>query len=213
MSKSMKYLLSVLCVSLVGICQAAERLNVSALPISNRLIQGEMVLANGEALKFTVLEGKLLTVQGPEVGSFALSGEILSEEPAQVRFTVFEIQEFGPGRQGLKQVEQIEVRGKETMAAVVVDLPAIQVSGIHESPKVTQDDVLQFRQAKMNSLAGIETKEKTQLSDSTLETLGGDCCVTCGSTTACGCAVSMSCGSCCAPGCCSSGNPYISNRD
>lgn len=33
----------------------------------------------------------------------------------------------------------------------------------------------------------------------------GSCCVTCGSTTACDCSVSMSCGTCCAGDCCTPG--------
>lgn len=38
----------------------------------------------------------------------------------------------------------------------------------------------------------------------------GGCCVTCGNTTVCDCAVSMSCGSCCVGGCCGSTDVGVS---
>ncbi len=89
--RSIKFVLLAFCLIAASPCLAAEKPNVTALPISNRLIQGEMTLANGELLKFKALEGTLVTVQGPDVGSFAISGEIVDEGARQVRFTVFEI--------------------------------------------------------------------------------------------------------------------------
>ena len=42
---------------------------------------------------------------------------------------------------------------------------------------------------------------------------GNSCCVTCGNTTACGCAVTMSCGSCCVSPCCGSGSVTLPTGD
>ncbi|HYW06477.1 MAG TPA: hypothetical protein VE913_05955, partial [Longimicrobium sp.] len=51
-------------------------------------------------------------------------------------------------------------------------------------------------------LASLQTSGLTRL------TFDGECCVTCGNITVCGCAVSgMPCGSCCSDGCCKPKQP------
>lgn len=66
--------------------------------------------------------------------------------------------------------------------------------------------IVEIRQLPRSNLAGGPTKVDpgigiTTLHDSLLQK-EHRCCVTCGETTACGCAVSMDCGSCCSGPCC-----------
>ena len=80
----------------------------------------------------------------------------------------------------------------------------IAANRIEKSDKVTQAEVQAFRQATLGSVTG-ETASASSQSTASIPDVDGTCCVTCGSTTACACAVSMSCGSCCADTCCPGG--------
>lgn len=195
---------TLLVLGLPAVSKGAEKPNVFSLPISNRTIQGEIALGGGELVKFTSLEGSLVTLEGPDVGSLAISGEILDEASSHVRFTVFEIQQFGQGLHGLKQIEQFEVRDKAPGAATQAGFQTITANRIEKSDKVSQAQIEAFRQATLDSVAGGASSAAPETSG-LIPDIDGTCCVTCGSTTACACAVSMSCGSCCADQCCPGG--------
>jgi hypothetical protein len=203
MSRMMLVRAILLVLGLSEVCQAAEKPAVFALPISNRTIHGEILLGNGQTLKFTSLEGSLVTVQGPEVGSLAVAGEIVDEASTHVRFTVFEIQDFGPGLQGLRQLEQVDVLDKSPAATGQAGFQTITASRIDTSSKVSQADVAVFREA---TLAWVTGGESASEPSALVPDLNGTCCVTCLNTTACGCTVSLPCGSCCADVCCPGGS-------
>jgi hypothetical protein len=191
---------SLLVLTLAGVSKAAEKPNVFSLPISNRLIQGEISLPGGEEVKFTSLEGSLVTVQGPEIGAFAISGEILDEATTHVRFTVFEIQDFGGGNQGLKQLDQFEVRDRTPGTSSQANFQTIVANRIDKNHKVSLEDIAAFRQATFASISGRSTAVNEP--ESLNLQVDGTCCVTCFGITACGCTVTLSCGSCCSDICC-----------
>jgi hypothetical protein len=117
------------------ICSAAGKPNVSTVPISNRLIQGEIRIPGGEVVKFTTQEGGLVSVQGEDGIFFGVAGEILDVETGHVRFTVFEIEEHGPGLHGLKEVAKVEVRDQQPMRVPQIGIEALFVSRI-EAAKI-----------------------------------------------------------------------------
>ncbi len=179
---------------------AAEKPNVSAAPISNRLLEGQIELADGETIGFKTLEGTLVTVESPSTGSIAISGEVLDEATRQVRFVVFRVDSYGPGLQGLTQLDVIEVRDGMASSVRAVALAGLKVTGIQERSAVAENQNGDRRQG--SDLQNGCTQPK---SASAIEDEENICCVRCGNVTACGCRVTMSCGSCCAGSCCSGG--------
>lgn len=194
---------------------AAEKPNVTAPPISNRLLEGEIELIDGETIGFKALEGTLITIQSPSTGALALSGEILDENSRQVRFVMFRIDSYGPGLQGLTQIETLEVRDGLTSSMRSLALDGLKVSGIKRSDRVTEADVKAYREHLFGrATGGGEALESgPPASTSSFEDVESTCCVNCGSVTACGCKVTMSCGSCCAGACCSGTGPIRDTRD
>lgn len=194
---------------------AAEKPNVSAPPISNRLLEGEIELVDGETISFKALEGSLVTIQSPSTGPIALSGEILDENSRQVRFVVFRVETYGPRLQGLTQIDTIEVRDGLASSLRSLALEGLKVKGIHRSDRVSEADVKAYRERLLGpAIGGKATDGAPPISSAGVEEVDNTCCVTCGSVTACGCSVSMSCGSCCAGPCCSgNGVPIRQTRD
>lgn len=181
----------------------AQKPGVYSVPSSNRIIEGEISRADGKVVKFGVLEGGLLTFESTEGGSVAISGEIVDEGSRDVRFSVFEIESFGPGLQGLKRVGDLEVReGRPEISAAAKNVQVL-VSKISPSPKLTEAEVQAFRQIAMESVPGAEAGNPVLAT----------CCVTCGNTRTCGCKVSDTCGSCCTDPCCGGGTPNPDTRD
>lgn len=130
---------ALLAASAVGSAAAVEPPNVSTVPISDRLIQGKIRLASdGEIVNFTALEGGLVTVQVAGGASFGVAGEILDAEKDHVRFTVFEIERYGPGLDGLKQIDQIEVQGAQAKKVPKAGIAALSVSGIEAGPLIAE---------------------------------------------------------------------------
>ncbi len=181
---------------------------VHSIPSSTRLVQGKVTLANGELVKFAVLEGAMLTVMDTESGYYyGFTPSITDEADLAVNVTSFNIEKRGRDLHILRQAGSIE-----TFSGLKAALPqdsnaTIEITGIIESG-LSQSEF----EALRNSLAvPAKIGSETNLSD---QRDGDECCVTCGSTTACACAVEMSCGSCCAGTCCSSGGggPSIEHK-
>lgn len=132
---SKRIALSLALLGISAVASAVELPNVSTLPISERLIQGQIRLtSDDEIVKFTAQEGGLVTVQVAGGPSFGVAGEILDADKDHVRFTVFEIERHGQGLDGLKQIDQVEVRGQQAKKVPKAGIAALTVSGIEAGP-------------------------------------------------------------------------------
>lgn len=181
----------------------AQKPSVYSVPLSNRVLEGEISRGDGKVVKFGVLEGGLLTFESGEGQSFAISGEILDQGRREVRFSVFEIESFGPGLQGLKRIGDLEVREGLPESSSAAKGLQVLVSAIGASQTFSEADVQALRQTAMESVPG----------DTIGNPILATCCVTCGSTRTCGCKVSDSCGSCCTDPCCGGGSTNPDTRD
>lgn len=181
------------------VCAGSLLAEAYSIPTSTRLVHGQMALPNGEVLKFAVLEGQMLTLRDADAGSyFGFSPTIVDEAHREVGFVVFEIIERGPDQHMLRQIESVEVAATGWLGAVNAEVEIVSI----EESGLTQTEL-----AKMQAQLAVPSKlDATELSDPGEENIHpGRCCVTCGTTTACGCAVSLGCGSCCQGPCCLNG--------
>ena len=152
-----------------------------------RLIHGELTLPEGNVMHFSVREGELLLVRGlldssNETVALQVSG---SEEAG------FSVRRFGsisevPEHPEFVDQGSVRLRPHVSESAILGDL-SIKILGTEwrsmDTPPMSTPGRLEGEEALRNVAAG-------------------SCCVTCGSVTACGCAVSHSCGSCCSDPCC-----------
>ncbi len=173
-----------------------------SIPTSTRLVHGEIELTDGETVKFAVLEGQMLKLRNSEEGYFlGFSPTIVDEANLEVRFAVFEITEHGPGLHALRQIESIEAAKTGWVEKIHTE---IEITGIEESGLSKAE--LEATQAKLAVRSKIPYKPAVGEKPQSPGFANKDsCCVTCGSTTSCGCAVTMSCGSCCTGSCCGGG--------
>ncbi len=116
-----------------------------SVPQSTRLVMGEISLADGELVKFAVLEGQMLKLSDSKEGySLGFTPTIVDEANHKVRFTVFEITERGPDLHMLRQIESIEAAKTGWVEKAHAE---IEITGIEESG-LTQAD-LEAIQAKL----------------------------------------------------------------
>jgi hypothetical protein len=185
-----------------------------SVPISNRVIQGEVALGDGEVVKFKALEGGMTTIKDLTTGrQIGFTGEITNAESRMVRFTFFEITEPQPGLQALRQIDQIDAVPGQPAASRALPTAMLSVANLGTS-KLSAEEIEAFRRSILPETQFADTGTSPDAlvkPDPTNPTTL--CCVTCGSTTACGCAVSMTCGSCCDGACCGgSGGTQPSHR-
>lgn len=198
-----KSLLTALAVALVMVAGAgAEAFSV---PVSNYLVKGQLEMTDGEVIQFAVLDGAMLKVRNPDEGYFVGLTPVINEVDGEplVSFTVFEIEERGPGLHALRESGAFETRLGEKSAMLAPFYADVSLLGIEKS-NLSQSDVDKMRRNLMPNKLFVKDGPVTGADQG-----GGistECCVTCGSTTACGCSVSMSCGSCCDSPCCGGGS-------
>lgn len=200
---SRKFLLvAVLATSLMVADVGAEAFSV---PVSNYMVKGQLEMTDGEIIQFAVLDGAMLKVRNPDEGYFVGLTPVIKKEGGEqvVSFTVFNIAEHGPGLHSLKEEGTFETRPGEKSAMVAPFYAEVSLLGIEKS-SLSQGDVDKMRRNMMpNKLFAKDGFETGADQGGGIST---ECCVTCGSTTACGCAVSMSCGDCCDSQCCGGGH-------
>ncbi len=162
---------------------SAER--IFSVPTSGKVVSGRLILPRGQHADFQVLEGGMLRVTDDRSGhTVGLSPTI--QEDGQVVFTAFDIREVLPGHEAAYEIGVLESHG----ITARLDLP--------RSP-------LQLQIHKV-AVANHLSRLALPLDPWTLNEAGLRCCVTCDSTTVCGCAVVMGCGGCCAGPCCPAEN-------
>lgn len=106
-------------------------------------------------------------------------------------------------------ISDLDVEKKEaTIAFLEVDELKDGIKLVpNDKIKVVADKSGATSLAVENNLGAFEVKlNGFSVGSLDVNAAAGSCCVTCGNTTACGCAVSMSCGSCCSDPCCGSGS-------
>ncbi len=180
------------------LCVCADGLQAEAysIPTSTRLIQGKVALPDRD-IKFAVLEGQMLTLRNPDEGYYlGLTPTIVDEDNYEVSFAVFEITERGPDLHMLQRIESVEVAKTGLIGAIAAE---IEITKIKES-RLTETE-LAAMQAEM-AVPWTHDDGGATRDDGGGNVHSGQCCVTCGTTTSCGCAVSDSCGSCCMGPCC-----------
>ncbi len=178
------------------------------VPESNRLVVGELELANGTIGKFAVLEGAMLTVKNLKGEQYiGYIPRIVDESGLEVDFAVFEITEMGEGNEAVRYLERFGVNGAGFSAATsgaVVEHIGVKVIQIAKSRLSDEDiKVIQKRLVPSFDFAS----EQTAAGDPPDVPMAGTCCVTCDDTRVCGCKVELSCGSCCEDPCCGGSTP------
>jgi hypothetical protein len=155
------------------------------VPISNDFVWGTLRLPDGQEIRFKTLEGGLVTVRDHTTGAmFGIAPIALKDDREEIQVTVFEITEVQPGHQRIRQVERLVVPVASPAGEKSVRGFAVTVEGITAETPPGKAPLSQ------------------PVDDALKQAEKGRCCVTCGTTTACGCSVSMDCGSCCSDPCC-----------
>lgn len=174
------------------------------VPVSENMVQGQLELTDGEVIEFAVLDGGMLKVRDSEEGYFIGLTPNIADDPngAKVVFTIFDITETASGLQSLVYRQTFEVAPGEKAAMVDPFYADVSIIGFEKS-NLSLDEVKAMR----SNLIANQSSDKSGLTTGTDQ--GGistECCVSCGSVTACGCSVTMSCGSCCDSSCCGGGS-------
>lgn len=155
--------------------------------------------AENRALDGSVIEGRRFRLTFRGTGTYEISPVRTSAQNRTFRLTIYKGPE-GAATEALRVVEHVDVR--EGVPAVIPSMPTVSVVV----------DGTRQRQASADAQTLYQTAAlRSAVSDGFRTRLFGECCVTCGNITACGCAVGMSCGSCCSDGCCRPTDPPIDN--
>lgn len=163
--------------------KAAQAAETPVLPLSDRLIRWILVQPDGREVLLTVREGEVARV-GFEGRWYALAPLVTDRAAGKVSFRVYGLPESGgAGRPRL--LEGFELPVGIEHAAVSVAGMRLRLEGVLEVPR--EDGM---KSATAAALIGGGGEIMTA------------CCVRCGETEACGCAVSMDCGDCCSYPCC-----------
>lgn len=168
---------------------SCEGLVLATAPV--RLIHGELTFPEGDLLRFSVREGELLLVRG----LLDLPNETVALQLSGNEETGFSVRRFESIPERSDQPEfvdqgSVRLRPHASESVVLGDL-SIKIFGTEWRSVDT---------APMSTPGRLEGEEALR------NVAAGSCCVTCGSTLACGCAVSLSCGSCCSDPCCAGGS-------
>jgi len=168
-----------------------------SLPISSRLIRGDLTLSSGKVIKFTVLEGGMFKTKDLETGEhIGLTPVVIDGSTEEVRFTLAEISEDADGRESVQTVGTLDT---SLGRLAPIDRPAdssILVTEVADSG-LSREELRELR-SSLADAAGVSHDQRALILDD-------DCCMTCGSPQSCGCAVQAGCGSCCDPPCCEGG--------
>lgn len=156
------------------------RNEVNGIPLSDRVIRWEMTLSDGRVIRLAVLEGEMARLKMADGQTYGLVPVLRADQQDRIEFRLFSVSRQKGLGESLRLQESFGLEEGGDYFPSVWDGSLIKISRAY------------FREVP----AGTE-----KLSVEPIETDNG-CCVTCGGTRACGCAVSMDCGDCCSPPCC-----------
>ncbi len=166
------------------------RSDVFAVPTSDDVVIGSLVLKTGEVAKFRAREGTMVTVSGN--GEFFGFVPQVQDKPTKlINVIPFKITDLGDDRQ---RADEILGESKVFQAGIPKEIKSdsfaikIQFSDIVTGRFINPaaDDPGSMTPKELNVLYG--------------KSSGDFCCLTCGGVTVCANGVSMSCGSCYAGG-------------
>ncbi len=199
-----------LLLALAGASALVAGTGAYGVPESNRLVVGELELANGTTGTFAVLEGAMLTVKNLKSEQYiGYIPRIVDEAGLEVDFAVFEITEMGEGNEAVRYLERFGVNGAGFSAATsgaVAEHIGVKVIQIAKS-RLSDEDVKLIQKRLVPSFDYGSEPIETAAGDPPDVPMAGTCCVTCDDTRVCGCKVELSCGSCCENPCCGSSTP------
>ena len=173
-----------LALSALAVASFPGQAQSSSVPISARVIEGDLLLPDGRAAHFSVRDGAVLSVRSAlDSYWYGIFVEIAGADDETIRFTVFEIQKNSDGEQNLELVgSPLESRGGA----------AVEIQTMNGPFRITPQEVL-FRLPMQDRISS--QKSAVYQPPNTYDALG-ICCVTCDDMTVCGGAVNMPCGSC-----------------
>lgn len=158
-----------------------------SVPVSDRVIEGELIFGDDSRVGFKVREGMMLTIRIQGGQSYGLSP--LVEDNGEVQFAVYELERSTAGERVREVGEFVTGVGGTSAAptAMPLDVAVLDVSSRKFSVP-PPDDPASLTPEDLRGTYGLT-----------------DCCVNCGTRTICGCSVETSCGSCCSGECCLGG--------
>lgn len=172
---------------------AGAHASASAQRIDPNLVIDLHVNAEAENRAFdgSVMEGRRFRLTFRGNATYEISPVRVSAQDRTFRLTIYKGPE-GAATEALRVVEQLEVR--QGVPAVIPSMPTVSivVDGTRTAQAAAGASQAVYRTASM----------RTPAPQALTSRLLGECCITCGTITACGCAVGMSCGSCCSDACC-----------
>jgi len=179
------------CLLIVGAGAVSAQQKAYSVRVSDKIVRMEIQVADGRWIKVAVQEGEQARITDNEMKQDMAFIPVRQQDGFRVR--VFRIEKHPTGDESMHFVEEIDTKigdiGYTKKAPSTFSIRVLQVgdpiNASHENTPAKgfcsgASDALTFK------FGG-----------------GGRCCVTCGSTTSCGCAVEDYCGSCCSGGCCS----------
>ena len=169
-----------------------------SVPSSADTIRGTVVVPDGTEFDFSVLNGGTLRIEEADGRAYGLVMTLPAEgETGDVTNRVFEIKPGAPGEEKVTYVEDsmggLFLSDRYPQVVSGLDGYLIQITSIRKSTHKSRQPAL-----------------PEYLGDTDFFTRG-TCCVTCGSSTVCGCEVTSSCGSCSA-GCGGGSGPSQDNK-
>lgn len=145
-----------------------------------RLIRWNLTFQDGRVANLIAMEGDIVSVKLSDGRRFGFLPEVKDEATGEVSFRVFSITSTKGSRPALREVESFRLAAGAEYFPASLAQSLIKVSGVERV------DPANFKQEISPDPGVVEL----------------NCCLTCGGTRVCGCAVSMDCGDCCVPPCC-----------
>jgi hypothetical protein len=153
--------------------------------------------ADNRSFDGSVIEGGRFRMTFAGHGTYEIAPILVDAATNTFRLTIYSGPE-GAATGALREVEKVNAR--QGIAVAIRSMPAVSVIVDGTRRRSTTS------QAPAQSTYRLASLGTSGLARPT--TFDGECCVTCGNITVCGCAVSgMSCGSCCSDGCCKPKQP------
>lgn len=155
-----------------------------SVPVSNRVIVGELSLPNSTTAEFEAREGTMVRVDAVEAGYSYAFIPIIDPRTNQTRFTIFEISDLESGKEGVVEV------------ASATDGSGLDFGGQRFSLRVHEVERREFAVSAQAKNEGLHARELKKLYGHN----EGLCSVTCRALKVSAGSVRMDCGSCIAEG-------------
>lgn len=191
--KRIAYLFAVSLALLASLVAAPKSYSeeVFAVPVSDQIIRGEIVLPGGKTIKFGAREGTMVTIRDRDNGYFiGLVPKVEDDSRGEVKFRFFTIKEW-------VEKDKIFQGAYQILEATTVGEPGSRLSIATEHGEFK----LNFGEIVPGEFPGIKLLDPRTAKPLELERIygvtgGGLCCLGCGGVTVCGSEVSGECGSC-----------------